>query len=194
MRLEGLLLELLGPELVLELALQRAHDELIEEGFEVRMPKIGVMIEVPSAVLLADYMAEEADFFSIGTNDLIQYTLAIDRGNPEVSHLFSPLHPALLRMLKQITETARGHGIETYMCGEMAAGPLMVPVLVGLGLRRFSMNPQALPVIRNLIRQLSFRESVHIARQVVKMSTAREVEEFLLERLAIFLAKTKIRV
>jgi phosphotransferase system enzyme I (PtsI) len=136
----------------------------------------------------------EVDFVSIGTNDLIQYTLAVDRANQRVANLYRPTNPAVLRLIADVVTAGEEQGVDVAMCGEMAADPIMVPVLVGLGLRRFSMNPQAVPVVRALVRQLSYRESVHMARQALGMVTAREVEEYLLERLAISLAKIKIRV
>ncbi len=140
---------------------------------------VGVMIEVPSAVMLADFMAEEADFFSIGTNDLIQYALAIDRGNQEVSYLFSPLHPALLRMLKQVTETGRARGIETYMCGEMAADPIHLPILLALGLDELSMNPQSIPAVKRVIRSLDAAKCKPFLEKALSQRTAQDVMNLL---------------
>ena len=140
---------------------------------------VGIMIEVPSAVVLADYLAEEADFFSIGTNDLIQYSLAIDRGNQEVAHLFNPLHPALLRMIRQVTETARAHGIETYMCGEMAADPVHVPILLALGLDELSMNPQSIPAVKRVIRSLSAEKCKPFLELALQQRTAQDVMNLL---------------
>jgi len=139
-------------------------------------------------------LAREVDFISIGTNDLIQYSLAVDRSNELVANLYRPTSPAILRLISKVVEAGAFEGIPVSMCGEMAADPLMVPVLLGIGLKQFSMNPQAAPVVRALVRQLSYRESVHLARQACNMATARDVEEFLLEKLAISLAKIKIRV
>jgi phosphotransferase system enzyme I (PtsI) len=143
---------------------------------------------------LAEEMAREVDFISVGTNDLIQYSLAVDRSNDLVADLYRPTSPAVLRLIAMVIDAGRTAGVAVSMCGEMAADPLMVPVLVGLGLDRFSINPQAVPVVRALVRQLSYREASHIARRALKMVTAREVEEYLLERVAFQLAKTKIRV
>jgi phosphotransferase system enzyme I (PtsI) len=131
---------------------------------------------------------------SIGTNDLIQYSLAVDRSNDLVADLYRPTSPAVLRLVANVIAAGKAEGVGVAMCGEMAADPLMVPVLVGLGLEKFSMNPQAIPVVRALVRQLSFREAARIARQASKLVTAREVEEYLLERLAFLLAKAKIPV
>lgn len=155
---------------------------------------LGAMIEVPTAAVLASELAKESDFLSIGTNDLIQYSLAVDRSNELVADLYRPTHPAILRLIEQVIAAGEEYSIEVAMCGEMASDPLMVPLLVGLGLRKFSTNPQAIPVIRSLIRQLSYRETVHLARQARRFVTARDVEEYLLEHLALSLAKTKIRV
>ena len=152
------------------------------------------MVEVPSSAIMARELAREVDFLSIGTNDLIQYALAVDRSNERVASLYQPTSPAVLRLIAQVVEAGQEEGTEVGMCGEMAADPLMVPVLLGLGLTRFSMNPQAVPVVRALLRQLSYRESVHMARQALQMVTARQVREYLLERLALSLTKIKIRV
>ncbi len=180
---------------VARLLVRRLCAELRQEGRSVPdgIP-LGAMVEVPSSAVMAEDLARETDFLSIGTNDLIQYSLAVDRSNEQVAHLYRPTSPAVLRMIAGVRAAGDAAGVPVTICGEMGADPLMVPLLVGLGLRRFSMNPQAVPVVRALIRQLSYRESVQIARQALAMVTSREVEEFLLERLAIVLAKTKIRV
>ena len=155
---------------------------------------LGAMIEVPSAAVMARDLADDVDFMSIGTNDLIQYSLAVDRSNNLVANLYKPTHPAVIRLISDVISAGQSKGVDVSMCGEMAADPLMVPVLVGLGLEKFSMNPHAIPVVRALIRQLSYREASQIARQALKLVTARDVEEYLLERLAFLLAKTKIHV
>lgn len=167
----------------------RSRGHLVPDGIP-----LGAMVEVPSSAVMARELAREVDFVSIGTNDLIQYSLAVDRSNELVADLYRPTSPAVLRLIAQVIAAGEAEGIDVSMCGEMASDPLMVPVLIGLGLRSFSMNPQAVPVVRNLARQLSYRECVHLARQAGRLVTAQEVEEYLLERLAIFLAKTKIRV
>ena len=112
------------------------------------------MIEVPSAALTADLLAEHADFFSIGTNDLIQYCLAVDRTDDRVSRLYEPLHPAILRMLRLVTRAARRRGMPVSVCGEMAADPVLLTLLVGLGLREFSMAPTAIPLAKQVLRGL----------------------------------------
>lgn len=177
------------------LLVDQLRDELASEGHRVhdRVP-CGAMVEVPTAAVMADELARETDFLSVGTNDLVQYSLAVDRSNELVADLYRPTSPGVLRLVSNVIQAGERHGTEVAMCGEMAADPLMVPLLVGLGLTRFSMNPQAVPVVRSLVRQLSYRESATMARQAINMTTAREIEEFLLERLAITLAKIKIRV
>ena len=180
---------------VARLLVRRLTQTLREQGCAVPdgVP-IGAMVEVPSAAVMAKELAKEADFLSIGTNDLIQYSLAVDRGNDLVADLYRPTNPAVLRLISHVIDSGKDAGIDVAVCGEMASDPLMLPLLVGLGLTRFSMNPQALPQIRSMVRQLSFRQATVIARQAVLLTTADEVEEFLLERLAISLAKIKIRV
>ena len=180
---------------IARLLVQKMTDDLAAEGHPVnREVPLGAMVEVPSAAVMAVELAREVDFISIGTNDLIQYSLAVDRSNELVASLYRPTSPAVLRLIAKVVEAGRSEGVPVSMCGEMAADPLMVPVLLGIGLENFSMNPQSAPVVRALVRQLSYRESVNLARQACRMTTAREVEEFLLERLAISLAKIKIRV
>lgn len=180
---------------IARLLVRELTEELKKEGFDVsdRVP-LGAMVEVPSSAIMARELAQEVDFISIGTNDLIQYSLAVDRSNDLVAHLYRPTSPAVLRLISKVITAGEAEGVDVSMCGEMAADPLMVPVLVGFGLQKFSMNPQAVPVVRALVRQLSYREAVHIARQAAKLVTAREVEEYLLERLAFLFAKTKIHV
>jgi phosphotransferase system enzyme I (PtsI) len=139
--------------------------------------QIGIMIEVPSAAIMADVFAKEVDFFSIGTNDLIQYTMAIDRGNRQVAHLYSPLHPAVIRLLKQVADAGRKHNIPVFMCGEMAGEPLYAPILLGLGLNELSTNAQAVPMVKNAIRQISAAESRNFVQQLLGQSTTQQIEE-----------------
>ncbi len=180
---------------IARLLVREINADLEEKQFPVhRNVPLGAMIEVPSAAVMARDLANDVDFMSIGTNDLIQYSLAVDRSNNLVADLYKPAHPGVLRLISGVISAGQLEGVDVSMCGEMAADPLMVPVLVGLGLEKFSMNPHAIPVVRALIRQLSYREASQIARQALKLVTAREVEEYLLERLAFLLAKTKIHV
>lgn len=147
--------------------------------------KIGIMIEVPSAAVIADFLATEADFFAIGTNDLIQYSLAIDRANENVSYLYEPLHPALLRLIKGVIDAGKRAGIPVSMCGEMASDPIYAIMLIGLGLEIFSMNPSNVPVIKNVIRSVRYRDCRRIAEIALQKKTAQEIEEFVIESVAM---------
>ncbi len=140
---------------------------------------VGIMIEVPAAVVMADLLAKEVDFFSIGTNDLIQYLLAIDRGNKQVAHMYQPLDPAVIRMIKHTADVARANRIPVHMCGEMAGRPLHAPLLLGLGLDELSMNPQAIPLVKHMIRSISLADSKKMVKQILNLRTAREVFEVL---------------
>jgi len=157
-------------------ALDAAAESLEKDGLPYKREiDIGIMIEVPSAVILADLLAEKADFFSIGTNDLIQYALAIDRGNRNVAHLYQPLDPAVLRLIQRVAEVSREKGIEVYMCGEMAATAHHIPLLLGLGIDELSMNPQSMPRAKRVIRSLSVSDARSLAREALKKKTARGV-------------------
>jgi phosphotransferase system enzyme I (PtsI) len=164
--------------------LDQVRQDLRSEGvpFDERLP-VGIMIEVPSAAAVADLLAPEVDFFSIGTNDLIQYTLAIDRGNESVSYLYEPLHPAILRQVKFVAEAARQRGIPVSLCGEMAADPLGMAILIGLGLTELSLNPLSIPSIKNVIRRLNAGDLRRLATRAVGMSTAAEIQEYLIREL-----------
>jgi phosphoenolpyruvate-protein phosphotransferase (PTS system enzyme I) len=140
--------------------------------------EIGVMIEVPSAVLLAEHMAREADFFSLGTNDLTQYILAVDRGNEGVNHLFEPLHPGVLRAIKLLTDAASRAQIPVSVCGEMAANPAHAVVLLGLGLRDLSMTPSAIPLIRRVVRAVDTAAAREIAERALTLPTPAEVTRY----------------
>ena len=175
--------------------LRRYRAELRSEGIVVPDRVIvGVMIEVPAAAMIAEHLAREVDFFAIGTNDLTQYTLAVDRGNEQVSKLFRPFHPAVLRLVERVISVGARAGIPVSLCGEMAADPLAVPLLVGLGLTEFSMHPPALPLARSLIRAVSFREARRMAQRALALATAKEVEEYLLEQLSGLLSHLKVRI
>ncbi|HEX9986389.1 MAG TPA: phosphoenolpyruvate--protein phosphotransferase [Thermoanaerobaculia bacterium] len=160
--------------------------ELDAEGIAYNKDlQIGIMIEVPSAAVIADLLATEADFFAIGTNDLIQYSLAIDRANDNVGYLYEPLHPALLRLIKFVIESGKRAGIQVSMCGEMASDPVFAIVLIGLGLEIFSMNPSSIPVIKNVIRSVRYRDCRRIAEIALTKKTAQEIEEFVIESVAM---------
>jgi phosphoenolpyruvate-protein phosphotransferase (PTS system enzyme I) len=138
---------------------------------------LGMMIEVPSAVVMADVLAREAEFFSIGTNDLIQYTLAIDRGNRSLAPLASPFHPAILRMIRQVTRAAATHAVPVALCGAMASDPLAAVLLVGLGLRELSMEAAAIPEIKEAIRRVTMADCERAAEAALALDTAEAVEE-----------------
>ncbi|HKK98800.1 MAG TPA: phosphoenolpyruvate--protein phosphotransferase [Desulfotignum sp.] len=139
---------------------------------------LGIMIEVPSAVLMADELARQVDFFSIGTNDLIQYSMAIDRRNRRVAHLYQALNPAVLKMIKMVFAAAEKNNIELVMCGEMAGDPLNIPVLLGFGLKNLSMNPASISVIKKMIRGMDFQKAQRFAQKVGTFSTVQEITRF----------------
>ncbi len=158
--------------------LNEAAESLYKEGVPCKQKiPVGIMIEVPSAVVTADLIAEEVDFFSIGTNDLIQYALAVDRGNRHLAHLYHPMHPAVIRMLKHVCEISRQAGIKTYMCGEMAGDPTCLPLLMGFGMDELSMNPQSIPVVKSIIRTLKAEDTKAFLEEVLKQKTAAQVME-----------------
>jgi phosphotransferase system enzyme I (PtsI) len=143
--------------------------------------RLGVMIEVPSAALTADAMVREVDFVSIGTNDLIQYALAVDRNNEHVSHLYRPLHPAILRMIRFVLDAAGAAGVEVSLCGEMGSDAGAAALLVGMGLRRISLSPRMIPEVKTRIRRMNVAQMARIAEDCLGCGTAEEVEEVLRE-------------
>jgi phosphotransferase system enzyme I (PtsI) len=157
----------------------RRRGQPFDEGI-----KVGVMIEMPSAAFTADLIAAEADFFSIGTNDLIQYALAIDRVNEHVSYLYKPLHPAILRMVRYVADAGRARGIPVAMCGEMAGEPLFALVLVGLGLDELSMNAVAIPLVKSVLRASTMAEARRLADQALALPTPEDIEQLVREHMA----------
>ena len=153
------------------------------QSFREDIP-VGIMIEVPSAAMIADILAPKVDFFSIGTNDLIQYTIAVDRGNERVAYLHEPFHPAVIRLVKKVIDDGHAAGIPVSMCGEMASDPFAAVVLLGLGLDEFSMSAVSVPDVKRTIRSIGFAEAEAVANEVLKLSSHRETEEFLAKRLA----------
>jgi phosphotransferase system enzyme I (PtsI) len=166
-----------------ELRTFRAHlagveRELTGEGYEILAnPPVGVMVEVPSVALQADHFALESDFFSIGTNDLTQYVLAVDRGNDLVADLYEELHPAVLMLIRRTVDAARRHGIPVGLCGELASNPRAVPILVGLGIDELSASPVYLPGMKRVIRAMKKTEGEMLARLALEARTADEVRE-----------------
>ena len=158
--------------------LDQAAESLEKDGLPYnRDIDIGIMIEVPSAVIVADSLAEKVDFFSIGTNDLIQYALAIDRGNRHVADLYQPMDPAIIRMIKRVADVSMEKGIGVFMCGEMAATPHNIPLLLGIGMDELSMNPQSIPQIKRVIRSLNVNDARAFVSEALKKKTARGVFE-----------------
>jgi len=165
--------------------LATAKEELRQEGvaFDANL-KVGIMVETPSAALIADQLAKEVDFFSIGTNDLIQYCLAVDRGNEHIANLYEPLHPAVLRALSMVCKAARERGITVSMCGEMAGDPLYTLILLGLGITELSMNPSGIPRVKRILRQVDRSVSEEILEELLDLPTAREIIQRLESRMA----------
>ncbi|MEM8993960.1 MAG: phosphoenolpyruvate--protein phosphotransferase [Acidobacteriota bacterium] len=161
-------------------------EELEEEGLPFHRDfKLGSMIEVPAAAMISDLLAKEVDFFSIGTNDLIQYSLAVDRNNEHVADLYRPLHPGLVRLLRQVIGSARDAGIEVSLCGEMGGDPRLTPILLGCGLRRVSTSPRQVPAIKGRIRELSVEGLEEIVEHCTQLSTAVEIDAYLADVLGL---------
>jgi phosphotransferase system enzyme I (PtsI) len=165
-----------------KMILAEVKEDLEDEGipFNKKLP-VGTMIEVPSAALLADQMAREVNFFSIGTNDLIQYTLAADRTNESVASLYSPGDPAVLRLIDGVVQAANKHNIEVSVCGEMSGEPIYTLLLLGLGVRQMSVTPHNIPEIKKIIRSVTLEEANEVAREVMQMETGRDVNYYLRE-------------
>jgi phosphotransferase system enzyme I (PtsI) len=180
-----------GPSEVEQIAgiVAEVKAELAREGlpFKDDVP-VGIMIEVPSAALTSDILAARSSFFSIGTNDLIQYTLAVDRGNEKVAYLYEPFHPGVLRLIRMTIENAHAHGIPVGMCGELAGDPLATVVLLGLGLDSFSMGPIGIPLIKRIVRSVGSMEAEAFVRGILPMRSGSEIEravrEWMEDRLA----------
>ena len=145
--------------------------------------QIGIMVEIPSVCIQSDLFAKEVDFFCIGTNDLVQYTLAVDRGNENVSHLYSPYNPAILRLIKMTIDNGHNEGIQVGMCGEAAGDPKLIPILIGMGLDEFSMSSSFILKARWIMRNTSKKEMENVVQKVLNMSTAEEVEKYLDENM-----------
>jgi phosphotransferase system enzyme I (PtsI) len=166
-----------------KMILAEVKEDLEEEriAFNRDLP-VGTMIEVPSAALMADQMAREVDFFSIGTNDLIQYTLAADRTNEGVASLYSPGDPAVLRLIDSVVKAAQKHEVAVNLCGEMSGEPLYTMLLLGLGIRQLSITPHNIPEIKKVIRSITMDEAVEAAHEVMRLETARDVNNYLREQ------------
>ena len=164
------------------IVLEQVKDECRRSGIEFDEDiEVGIMIEVPSAALVADLLAPKTDFFSIGTNDLIQYTIAVDRGNDKIAYLYQPFHPGVLRLIKMIIEKGHEHNIPVAMCGEMAGDPLSTVLLVGLGLDEFSMSPISVLEIKNIIRSITLQEAKELVETVMEMKSHININTYIRE-------------
>jgi phosphotransferase system enzyme I (PtsI) len=170
------LLELRQAKMILE----DVKEDLEDQGvpFKRNVP-VGMMVEVPSAALLADEFAREVDFFSIGTNDLIQYTLAVDRSDPDVANLYSSGDPSILRLIRLVVEAARKRDIPVTVCGQMSSDPKFIPLLIGMGIRRLSVTPHSIPELKEVIRTIDVRQGEQIADHALSLELARDVENYL---------------
>ncbi len=159
-------------------------DELAEEKIPFDSTiKIGMMVEVPSAAILADVFAREVDFFSIGTNDLVQYTLAVDRTNERVADLYNPAHPAVLRLIREVSRAARRREVPVSCCGESAAEPGMAVLLIGMGLRTLSVTASAIPGLKRLIRSVSTSQCERIVKKAMTFDSDTQVTTYLRDQL-----------
>jgi phosphotransferase system enzyme I (PtsP) len=165
------------------LLIRRAHDELREEGYGVRMPPVGVMVEVPAAVYQIEALARRADFLSVGTNDLTQYILAVDRNNAHVAKLYDEMHPAVLRALTEIVNGARTFGREVSICGEMAGDPMGVVLLLGMGVHSLSMGASSLLRVKWVIRSMSRTRAREILSIALECEDAACIRRLLLQAL-----------
>ncbi len=155
--------------------------------------KIGAMIEIPSAAITIDIIAKEVDFISIGTNDLVQYTLAVDRNNSKISHLYEPFHPAIIRIIKQVTDIAHKHNVPVHVCGELASEPMTSILFIGMGIDELSMSAIAIPEIKKLIRSIKFKDTEALVNRVLKLNKSidirNETREFIKQKAPEFLYK-----
>jgi phosphotransferase system enzyme I (PtsI) len=166
-----------------KMLLAEVKEDLEDEGipFNPALP-VGTMIEVPSAALMADLMAREVDFFSVGTNDLVQYTLAADRTNEQVAYLYSPADPAVLRLLRRVLDAGKQAKIGVNVCGEMSGEPIYTLLLLGMGLRQLSVTPHNTPEVKKVIRSVTVGEAEQVAREAARLETARDVTSYLREQ------------
>ena len=171
--------ELLEAKKILKGVMRSLDKDGIEYNREI---PVGILIEIPSAVSIADILAKNADFFSIGTNDLIQYALAIDRDNEHVANLYEPFHPAVLKMIHQVVKAGKKQGIDVSLCGEIAGDPLSILILLSLGLEEFSMNIGSIPLIKKMIRMLPLREVGEAFKGISHLYTSKKIESFVLKK------------
>jgi phosphoenolpyruvate-protein phosphotransferase (PTS system enzyme I) len=173
--------------------LREAREDLEEEGTPFdRDMKVGMMVEVPSAVMMLDHFCEEVDFFSIGTNDLIQYALAVDRSNKDVAGLYTAADPSVLRLINMAVRTAKDHEVPISMCGQMCGNPLYTMLLLGIGLRSMSITPAAIPEIKQVCRRVSITACERVATRALELESARDVKTFLKEELSKVLPEVPV--
>lgn len=173
--------------------LDEVKADLRQEGYDIDPEmRVGIMIEVPSAVMIAEHLARKVDFFSIGTNDLIQYAVAVDRSNDRIANLFEPFHPGILRLLKMTVDAAHANGIPVAVCGEMSGDPAAAYILVGLGVDELSMSPSFIPSIKNIIRSISMDNARKLALKALQCGSAPEVKRLINEKIKKFTYKTEI--
>ena len=175
------LLELRKAKMIIGDVIEDLEDAGIE--FKRDVP-VGMMVEVPAAAILADEFAREVDFFSVGTNDLIQYSLAVDRGDPHVSSLFRAGDPSILRLIQMVVDAANRNGISVTVCGQMSSEPRFIPLLIGMGLRTLSVTPISIPEVKDLIRHVSVEQAEEIASHALTLDVAKDVENYLRGKLA----------
>jgi phosphotransferase system enzyme I (PtsI) len=168
--------ELMQTKMILRDVMEDLDEESIEYNRDI---KIGVMVETPSAALTAFTLARDVDFFSIGTNDLVQYTLAVDRGNELVSTLYSAVDPAVLRLVRTVIQDAHKAQIELSVCGEMASEPEYIMLLLGMGVRTISLTPPMIPEIKQIIRSVTIEDCNNVAREVLGMNSERQISNYL---------------
>jgi len=171
--------EIIEVKKIIDTAVWELEEE--EKIFNQNIP-LGIMIEVPSAVIMAQELGAYVDFFSIGTNDLIQYSMASDLRTRQVAHLYQPFNPAVIRLIKMIMDGAKRSGVNVVMCGEMAGDPINIPVLMGLGLREFSMNPGSIPVVRQIVRKIDSRETEKLVDEILKMESVSAISDLVKKR------------
>jgi phosphotransferase system enzyme I (PtsP) len=167
----------------LQLLIQQAHDELLDEGYVVDLPPVGVMVEVPSAVYQVEELARRVDFMSIGTNDLTQYLLAVDRNNPSVADIYDDLHPAVLRAVNQVVQGGHNHDKPVGICGELAGDPLATPLLVGMGVDSLSLSAGSLLKVKWVARSISKSRARQWLKAALRMESPEEIRRFMEQNL-----------
>jgi len=169
---------------------RECQEELRKEGIEAPDMDIGMMFEVPAAVVMCEVFISEIDFLSIGSNDLTQYVMAVDRNNPHVAHLYDPLHPAVLTMIKSLVECANRHNKPIELCGEMASDPDGCIILIGMGLRYLSMAVSLIPIVKERLSYISLAEAEELADKALQASSAEEVRNLVSTFFKFFSSKT----